>query len=142
MLNMIEDGKKIRIHYTLEVDGEIVDSTDDREPFEFTQGKQQIIPGLEKQLEGLSVGDEREIIVGPDDAYGVEDPNAYIEVARTKMPDGELEVGMLVHATTPDGKQMVVRVAEIKEETIVLNFNHPLAGKELHFKIVIIEILD
>ncbi len=139
---MIEDGKKVRIQYTLEVDGEVVDSTDGREPFEFVQGKQQIIPGLEKQLEGLNVGDEREIIVGPDDAYGVEDPNAYIEVPKEKMPEGDLEVGMLVHATTPDGKQMVVRVAEIKEESIVLNFNHPLAGKELHFKIVIIEILD
>jgi FKBP-type peptidyl-prolyl cis-trans isomerase 2 len=139
---MIEDGKKIRIHYSLEVDGEVVDSTEGREPFEFIQGKQQIIPGLEKQLEGLKVGDEREIIVGPDDAYGVEDPSAYIEVPKAKMPEGELEIGMLVHATTPDGKQMVVRVAEIKEESIVLNFNHPLAGKELHFKIVIVEILD
>ncbi len=139
---MIEDGKKVRIHYTLEVDGEAVDSTDGREPFEFVQGKQQIIPGLEKQLEGLNVGDEREIIVGPDDAYGVEDPNAYIEVPRDKMPEGDLQVGMLVHATTPDGKQMVVRVAEIKDDSVTLNFNHPLAGKELHFKIVIIEVSD
>lgn len=139
---MIEDGKKVRIHYTLEVDGEVVDSTEGREPFEYIQGKQQIIPGLEKQMEGLKAGDEREIIVGPDDAYGVEDPNAYIEVPKDKMPEGGLEIGMLVHATTPDGKQMVVRVAEIRDETIVLNFNHPLAGKELHFKIAVLEILD
>ena len=137
---MIENGDKVRIQYELTVDGEAVDSTDGREPFEYQQGKQQIIPGLENQLEGLNVGDEREIIVGPDDAYGVEDPNAYIEVSKDKMPEGELEIGMLVHATTPDGRQMVVRVAEIREKTLLLNFNHPLAGKELHFRIKIIEI--
>lgn len=137
---MIQIGDKVRIQYVLTVDGEAVDSTDGREPFEYQQGKQQIIPGLERQLEGLSVGDEREIIVGPDDAYGVEDPNAYIEVAKDKLPEGEVTIGMLVHATTPDGRQMVVRVAEIREETVLLNFNHPLAGKELHFNIKILEI--
>ena len=139
---MIENGKKVKINYTLTVDGDYVDGTDGREPFEYVQGKNQIIPGLERHLEGLGVGDEREVIVGPDDAYGVEDPNAYIEIAKSKMPEGELELGMLVHATGPDGRQMVVRVAEIREETIVLNFNHPLAGKELHFKIVILEISE
>lgn len=137
---MIENGDKVRIQYVLTVDGEPVDSTEGREPFEYQQGKQQIIPGLERQLEGLRVGDEREIIVGPDDAYGVEDPNAYIEVSKDKLPEGEVTIGMLVHATTPDGRQMVVRVAEIREETVVLNFNHPLAGKELHFTIKILEI--
>lgn len=137
---MIEQGDKVRIQYVLIVDGETVDSTEDREPFEYQQGKQQIIPGLERQLEGLSVGDEREIVVGPDDAYGVEDPNAYIEVSKDKLPQEDLTIGMLVHATTPDGKQMVVRVAEIRETTILLNFNHPLAGKELHFTIKILEI--
>lgn len=137
---MIQNGDKVRIQYILTVDGETVDSTEGREPFEYEQGKQQIIPGLERQLEGLNVGDGREIIVGPDDAYGVEDPKAYIEVPKDKIPEGELEIGMLVHATTPDGRQMVVRVAEIRENTLLLNFNHPLAGKELHFTIKILEI--
>ncbi len=137
---MIEDGKTIKINYTLTVDGEVVDTTDGREPFEYVQGKHQIIPGLERQLLGRGVGDECEIIVGPDDAYGVEDPRAYIEVPRSRLPEGEIEVGMVVYANSPDGGQMMVRIAEIKEETVVLNFNHPLAGKELHFKIVILDI--
>src|SRR4051812_16679171 len=127
---MIEEGKTVRIRYTLTVDGEVVDETGDREPFEYVQGKHQIIPGLERQLLGLDVGDEREIIVGPDDAYGAEDPNAYIEVPKDKLPETEVYPGLLLHATGPDGRQMMVRVAEVREETVLLNFNHPLAGKE------------
>ena len=137
---MIEDGKKVKIRYTLMVDGEVVDETGDREPFIYTQGKHQIVPGLENQMLGLKVGDQREIIVGPDDAYGVEDPNAYIEVPKAQMPDGDIQPGMLLHATGPDGVQMLVRVSEIREETILLNFNHPLAGKELHFFVEVLEV--
>ena len=137
---MIEDDKKVKIRYTLMVDGEVVDETGDREPFVYTQGKHQIVPGLENQMLGLKVGDQREIIVGPDDAYGVEDPNAYIEVPKAQMPDGDIQPGMLLHATGPDGVQMLVRVSEIREETILLNFNHPLAGKELHFFVEVLEV--
>lgn len=137
---MIEDGKKVKIRYTLTVDGEVVDETGDREPFSYIQGKHQIVPGLEMQMLGLKVGDQREIIVGPDDAYGVEDPNAYIEVPKAQMPEGDIQQGMLLHATGPDGVQMLVRVSEIRENTILLNFNHPLAGKELHFFIEVLEI--
>ena len=137
---MIEDGKKVKIRYTLMVDGEVVDETGDREPFSYTQGKHQIVPGLETQMLGLKPGDQREIIVGPDDAYGVEDPSAYIEVPKAQMPDEEIHPGMLLHATGPDGAQMLVRVKEIKEDSVVLNFNHPLAGKELHFFIEVIEV--
>ena len=137
---MIEDGKKVKIRYTLMVDGEVVDETGDREPFVYTQGKHQIVPGLENQMLGLKVGDEREIIVGPDDAYGVEDPNAYIEVPKAQMPEGDIQPGMLLHATGPDGVQMLVRVSEIREQTILLNFNHPLAGKELHFFVEVLEV--
>ena len=138
---VIEEGKKVKIRYTLTVDGEVVDETGDREPFEYVQGKHQIIPGLETRLIGLKIGDQQEIIVGPDDAYGVEDPKAYIEISKSKLPEGEIQLGMLLHATGPDGRQMLVRISEIREETVLLNFNHPLAGKELHFFIEVLEIL-
>ena len=139
---MIEDGKTVKIHYTLIVDGEIIDGTEGRDPLEYIHGRQQLIPGLERRLAGLKAGEEVEVSVAPDDAYGVEDPKAYIEIAKSKMPEGEVEVGMLLHATGPDGRQMVVRVAEVKDASVILNFNHPLAGKQLLFKVTVVEIAE
>ena len=138
---IIENGKTVRINYSLTVNGELVDSTNGREPFQYVHGKDQIIPGLQKRLEGLKVGDTREVVVGPEDAYGVIDPAAYVEVQKSELPEGELDLGMQFQVVAPDGRRLVGIVTEIKAVTVILNFNHPLAGKELHFSIQIIEIL-
>lgn len=137
---MIESGKKVKLHYTLTVEGEVIDSSTGEETFEYTHGVGQIIPGLEKQLEGLEVGDERDIAIPPQDAYGFEDPEAFVEVQRTELPEGDVFPGMQFVVTREDGSRLPVTVVEMKENTVILNLNHPLAGKELHFKIEIVEI--
>ena len=137
---MIENGKKVSMHYELTVDGEVVDTTEGREPFNYIHGKQQIIPALEKHLEGLKEGDEREIILGPEDAYGIIDPNAYIEVPKSQMPQIDLEIGTQLGIIGPDGVRVPAMIVEIKSETVILNLNHPLAGKELRFTIQILEV--
>ncbi len=128
------------MNYELSVDGEIIDSTDGREPFQYIHGKNQIIPALERQLEGLKVGDEREIILGPEDAYGVLDPEAYVEIPKSQLPQVDIQVGTRLGMIGPDGARLPATIVEIRFETVLLNLNHPLAGKELHFLIRILEI--
>ena len=137
---MIKNGKTIKMNYELSVDGEIIDSTDGREPFQYIHGKNQIIPALERQLEGLKIGDEREIILGPEDAYGVVDPEALVEIPKSQLPQADIQVGTRLGMIGPDGARLPATVVEIRFETVLLDLNHPLAGKELHFLIRILEI--
>lgn len=137
---MIKNGRAVKMNYELSVDGEIIDSTDGREPFQYIHGKNQIIPALERQLEGLKVGDEREIILGPEDAYGVLDPEAYVEIPKSQLPQVDIQVGTRLGMIGPDGARLPATIVEIRFETVLLNLNHPLAGKELHFLIRILEI--
>lgn len=137
---MIKDGKTVKMNYELSVNGEIIDSTEGRESFQYTHGKNQIIPALERQLEGLKIGDEREIILGPEDAYGVVDPEAYVEIPKSQLPQIDIQVGTRLGMIGPDGARLPATVVEIRFETVLLDLNHPLAGKELHFLIRILEI--
>jgi len=137
---VIQDGKTVTMNYKLSVDGEIIDSTDGHESFQYIHGKNQIIPALERRLEGLKVGDEREIILGPEDAYGVIDPEAVVEIPKSQLPQADIQVGTRLGMTGPDGGRFPATVVEIRFETVLLDLNHPLAGKELHFLIRILEI--
>ena len=138
--DVIENGKTVKMYYELTVDGDVIDSTDGREPFQYTHGKNEIIPALERQLEGLDVGDEREIILGPEDAYGVIDQDAFVEVPKSQLPQEDIQVGTRFGMIGPDGLSLPATVVEIRSETVILDLNHPLAGKELHFAVQIIEI--
>lgn len=137
---MIENGKKVKIDYTLYVDGEVFDTSKGSEPLEYMHGSGQIIPGLERSLDGLKPGDERKVHVGPDDAYGPIHPQAVIQVPREQIQDGNVEVGMILSARNADGQTMQGVVTEVNEESVTVDFNHPLAGKELYFEITIIEV--
>lgn len=128
------------MNYALSVAGEVIDTTEGREPFQYIHGKNQIIPALEKQLEGLKTGDEREIILGPEDAYGIIDPEAFVEIPKSQLPQTDIEVGTRLGMIGPDGSKFPATVVEVRFETILLDLNHPLAGKELHFLIRILEI--
>ncbi len=138
---IIEKGKQISLDYTLTIEGKVIDSSEDRTPLKYTQGKGEIIPGLEKELEGLKVGDEKTVVVPPEEAYGLSDPNAFQEVPRSSLPpEIKPQAGMNIQAKDATGNVFPVEITEVKEDTVVINFNHPLAGKTLKFDIKIVSI--
>jgi FKBP-type peptidyl-prolyl cis-trans isomerase SlyD len=138
---MIEQGKTVKLDYTLYVDGQSVDSSQGGQPLEYVHGNKMIIPGLESQLEGLKEGDAKTVTVAPTEAYGEIDPNAVMEVPRTMLaPDITPEVGMVLQVPSKEGRTFNASIEEIKEDALVLNFNHPLAGKELKFDVKVVEV--
>ncbi|MBN2121376.1 MAG: peptidylprolyl isomerase [Candidatus Omnitrophica bacterium] len=137
----IQGGSKVSFDYTLTVDGEVVDSSEGRGPMEYVHGQGQIIPGLAKQLEGLKVGDEKKVVVSAEEAYGPVNPNAFQEIDKSALPqDQEPKVGMVLQAQTPEGQVFPVRISEVKDNTVMVDFNHPLAGKTLNFDVKIVSI--
>src|SRR5215471_6879211 len=137
----VAEGKNVSLEYTLTLDDKsVVESNVGKQPLTYTHGTHQIIPGLEKALEGLAVGDTKEVTVPPADGYGEKDPNAVQEVQKKLIPPEALVVGTRLQGKTPDGHVLYPRVAEIKDDTVMLDFNHPLAGKTLHFDVKILAI--
>lgn len=138
----VKTGDTVRIHYTGTLaDGSTFDSSAGRDPLEFTVGSGQIIPGLDKAMPGMAVGDSKKIDVVADEAYGQPDPAARQAVPRTEIPDDvPLDLGTQLQVQTPDGQTMAVTVAEVTEEQVTLDANHPLAGKDLTFDIELVEI--
>jgi len=135
-------GDTVAIHYTgtLE-DGSVFDSSDGRDPLEFEVGSGQIIPGLDSEIPGMNIGEKKTVVVEPEDAYGPVDPDAKQPVPRADIPDEiPLEVGLPLQVETPEGQAIQVTVAEITDETVVLDANHPLAGETLTFAIELVSI--
>jgi peptidylprolyl isomerase len=132
-----KSGDTVRLHYkgTLD-DGSTFDSSEGRDPLEFTVGSGQIISGLDRAIPGMKVGDEKTVRIEADDAYGAHNPSARQAVPRANIPANiPIEVGMQLQAQTENGQMMTVVVAEISEDEVVLDANHPLAGKALTFEI-------
>ena len=138
--NKVAPGKTVQIHYTLTVDGREVDSSNGGEPLVYEQGKGNIIPGLEHQLEGMSVGEKKHVIIGPDDAYGPVNPNAFVNVPVEKLPPEARQPGAVVTAPGEQGQTMRAMVVDVKDNQATLNFNHPLAGKELAFDVEVVDV--
>ena len=136
-------GDKVRVHYSgfLE-DGTVFDSSLDREPLEFTLGEGMVIKGFEDAVLGMSVGETKTISIPSDEAYGPyrEDLVAVVE-KNMVPPDIDPKVGLVLQLRTPDGSITDVVVTEVNEDTITLDANHPLAGKDLIFEIKLVEIL-
>ena len=138
---VIESGSAVEIEYTLKLeDGTTVDSNVGGTPLTFTQGTGEILPALEDALLGAKVGDTKEIQLTAENAYGPINPAAFQEVQLDKLPEDARVAGTMLMAGGPDGQQHPVRVHEVKEETAILDFNHPLAGKALTFDIKILAI--
>ena len=132
----------VGIDYRLTVaDGTEVDTTADRGPMEYLHGHQNIIPGLEKELEGHEVGDALEVTVGPKEGYGELDPERVVQVNREQL-GFEAEVGAVVSAKLPDGRERHLLIAEIEGDTVTLDGNHPLAGQTLRFEVSIASIRE
>jgi FKBP-type peptidyl-prolyl cis-trans isomerase SlyD len=142
----IEAKTVVKMHYTgtLE-DGSKFDSSEGREPLEFIYGNGMIIPGLEEGLAGLEVGAKKVIgQIAPEKAYGPRMDEAMQEMPKEQLPEeirSQVAVGMQLMAQGPQGP-IPVTVADVKEETVVMDFNHPLAGKSLTFDVEIVEVRE
>lgn len=136
----VEEGDTVRVHYTgtLE-DGTEFDSSRNRDPLEFTVGEAQVIPGFEEMVRGLEAGDTTTETLAPEKAYGERDDERMIEVAREQVPD-DIEVGEQLEVQNPDGARARVSVADIEEDVVTLDGNHPLAGKQLTFEIELVDV--
>ncbi|EDM71481.1 peptidyl-prolyl cis-trans isomerase, FKBP-type [Roseobacter sp. AzwK-3b] len=141
-MTQVKEGDTVRIHYTGTLtDGATFDSSEGRDPLEFTVGSGQIIPGLDQALPGMAVGDKKTVEVPADQAYGHPDPNARQAVPRADIPaDIPLDLGTQLQVQTPQGQVMPVTVIEVTEDQVTLDANHPLAGKDLTFAIELVEI--
>lgn len=135
----------ISFHYTLtNKAGEVIDtSRDQKEAFSYMEGVGQIIPGLEKPMALLNVGDVRKIEVAAKDAYGVHDVQLIVDVPRAKLPNStELSIGDQFQASGPQGEMLMFRVLEINGDSVKLDGNHPLAGEDLIFDVEVMKIRD
>ena len=130
----VADGQVIEMEYTLQVDGETIDTSTGHGPIEFIQGIGNIVPGLEQALYGMAVGDSKDVVVAAVDGYGEMDNEAYMEVPRDQFPeDIPMEIGTQIELHDESGQPMVARMDQVGDTSVRLDFNHPLAGKELHF---------
>ena len=134
----IKNDQVVSMDYTLRVDGEVVDTSEGSDPIEFIQGKGEIIKGLETQLYGMEVGDAKDVVVKPKEGYGELDENAYVDVPREQFPQEiPLEVGTQLQVQDQKGRIQLARIEQVAKDSVRLDFNHPLAGKTLHFSVKI-----
>lgn len=138
MAETVQDNMVIKLDYDLIVEDEMLESTQEGEAIEFIQGIGQIIPGLEEALYGMKVGDKKTVVIQPEDAYGIYDPDS-LEVAKKDEFSEEipLDVGTFLDLRDDEGEVLSAQIIEEDEETVTLDFNHPLAGKVLTFEISI-----
>lgn len=141
-MTKIKDGSQVKVHYTGKLtDGTVFDSSEGREPLAFTIGKGMMIPGFENGVLGMALEEEKTITIQPEEAYGEMREDMIAEVPNQQLPpEIKPEIGMELMSQTPDGQQLVVKIKEVKDESIVIDANHPLAGKELTFDIKVVEI--
>lgn len=140
MTETVSNGKVISLEYTVKLeDGQPVDTNVGQDPLTYTQGAHQIIRGVEAALEGMAIGQSKQIVVSPTDGYGDRNPNAVQEVPKAKVPQ-EAKVGTVLHGKDASGRAIRPTVSAIKDDTVVLDFNHPLAGKTLHFDLKVVSI--
>lgn len=137
----ISSGTTVTLEYTLTLeDKTVLESNVGREPMTYEQGAHEIVPGLERALEGLAKGEKKRVVVKPEDGYGAVDPKAFHEVKKSMIPEKAWKVGTQLEAKSAEGESMFPVVTEVKEETVVLNFNHPLAGKTLIFDVTVVDV--
>jgi FKBP-type peptidyl-prolyl cis-trans isomerase SlyD len=138
---VVKDGLMVSLEYTLKSpDGKIIETSKGKEPLKYIHGQRMMIPGLERELSGMKVGGEKHVTVKPEDAYGKVDPNAMQEFPKDQIPPNGLQVGAVLAARTPEGGVVPMTVREIKEKTVVMDMNHPMAGKTLVFDVKIVDI--
>jgi FKBP-type peptidyl-prolyl cis-trans isomerase 2 len=138
---MIQHGKKVSLEYTVFLeDGTQIDTNIGEDPLVFVLGSHQVFPALENELMGLKVGDSKKISLKPEEAYGKIMPDAFRELELESIPQQFRFVGAVIGIQDPSGGVFPIRVHDIKEEKIILDFNHPLAGKALQFEVKVLGV--
>lgn len=137
----VTTGTVVSVEYTLRLeDQQVFESNVGSEPLTYTHGANEIIPGLETALEGMELGERKQVTVSPTEGYGPLHPEGFFEVEKTRIPAEALTIGAQLQGTGPDGKPVYPRVSAINETTVVLDLNHPLAGKTLYFDVKVVNI--
>lgn len=142
-MSKVKENDTVKVHYTGKLtDGQIFDSSVNREPLEVQLGQGQLIPGFENGLIDMSVNEKKTINIAKEDAYGDVNNELFHKVPKAELPeDIKPEVGMGLVGSAPDGSQQQFRVAQVEEDHIVIDANHPLAGQDLVFDLELVEIL-
>jgi FKBP-type peptidyl-prolyl cis-trans isomerase SlyD len=132
----------VSLEYRLHLgDGQVVDESEPGQPLAYMHGRGQIVPGLEGQLEGMSAGESKKVVVPPAQGYGEHDPRGLQEVPREMFPpNANLQAGVTISAQTADGDVIPITIRELKGDKVVVDLNHPMAGKTLHFDITVREV--
>lgn len=142
-MTQAKSGDTVKIHYSGTLaDGTQFDSSEGRDPLEFSLGAGAVIPGFEKAVEGMAVGENKSVIIEPDDAYGPRHDQLVQQVPGSALPDDiEPAIGMQLQGQSPEGQVMNLTVTAIEEDGITVDANHPLAGEALTFDIELVEIV-
>jgi len=143
-MQQVKSGDKIKVHYHGRLtNGETFDKSEGREPLEFEVGSGMVIKGFDDGVTGMAVGDKKTINIPADEAYGPKNPDMIIDMPKDRFPqEMELEVGMPLSMSDGQGQQFQVVVAEVKEDAVILDANHPLAGEDLIFDLELVEIIN
>jgi len=138
---VIADDVVVTLKYSVSVADQVVESSADDSPIQFIQGRGDVIPGLENALYGLSVGDQKEFNVAPEDGYGEVDPDAIAKIPKAEFPpEIPLQPGVELRLKNEQGDELEAQIVAVEDEIVRLNFNHPLAGKELLFAVQVLDI--
>jgi FKBP-type peptidyl-prolyl cis-trans isomerase SlyD len=142
MAPVIENDALVEMTYVVRDDsGSVLDSTEGAAPFTYVHGRRQLPPALEHALAGMRPGEEKDLTLGPDQAYGPVDPTAFTVVAKDALPADALVPGIGLTARRTSGETMFVTVEEVRDDTVVLNLNHPYAGKVVHLHLRVLSIV-
>jgi FKBP-type peptidyl-prolyl cis-trans isomerase SlyD len=133
----------VSMEYTLQVDNEEIDSSKGQDPLQFLVGHSNIISGLEREMIGMKVGESKDVVIAPADGYGEFDEEAFVTVPRNEFPnDIPVEEGTELTVKDDSGQSRYARIDSIEGDKVTLNFNHPLAGDELHFNVKVVSLRE
>ena len=136
----IAEGKKVKMKYTLSADGKQVDGTQNKPPLEFVFGEPNILPALQKNVAGLKSGDHKKFTLTPAEGFGQPNPKALVQIPRANFHNSKVEKGMTFTTTGKNGRPLNGIVEEVKKDVVMINFNHPLAGKTVTFDVEILDV--
>ncbi|HSM71497.1 MAG TPA: peptidylprolyl isomerase [Anaerolineales bacterium] len=139
----VQDDVVVSMEYTLKIDGEKIDSSEEQGPLQFLAGHGNIVAGLESEMKGMKIGESKNVVVTPADGYGEFDEEAFLDVPSSQFPaDMKVEEGLELTVRDDSGQARYARVEKMEGETVRLNFNHPLAGDELHFDVKVVGLRE